>query len=203
MKNSLKKAVFLDRDGVINRKAQEGDYITSWEDFQILPGVAEAISLLNQAGLTVIVVTNQRAIAKGLLTTAGLERMHERMSESFAQSGAVINGIQFCPHDYDPPCSCRKPAPGMLLDAAREHGIHLAASWMIGDSDIDIQAGKNAGCRTVRIHATAEELGVNETRSRESIRADLIASSLLDAVRQLLQRETTAAVSLAADSTTR
>jgi D-glycero-D-manno-heptose 1,7-bisphosphate phosphatase len=199
----MTKAVFLDRDGVINRKASEGDYVTSWGNFHILPGVAEGISLLNRAGFNVIVVTNQRSIARGLLTIAGLEEMHERMSKSLARSGATIDEIVFCPHDYEPPCTCRKPAPGMLLEAARSRGIDLAASWMIGDSDIDIQAGKNAGCRTVRISAAVEALDVNGNRSRVSIKADLAASSLLDAVRQILQWEANAANSLATDSAAR
>jgi D-glycero-D-manno-heptose 1,7-bisphosphate phosphatase len=199
----MTKAVFLDRDGVINRKAPEGDYITSSEDFQILPGVAEAISLLNRAGLRVIVVTNQRAIAKGLLTIAGLKKIHDRMCESLARSGAVIDSIQFCPHDYDPPCACRKPAPGMLLDAAREIGIDLKASWMIGDSDIDIQAGKNAGCRTARIFASNENSNANGIDSGKSSIADVKAASLLDAVHQILQRESSTASSLATDSAAR
>jgi|SRR5271154_5082038 D-glycero-D-manno-heptose 1,7-bisphosphate phosphatase len=199
----MTKAVFLDRDGVINRKAPEGDYITSSEDFQILPGVTEAISLLNRAGFRVIVVTNQRAIAKGILTIAGLKKIHEQMAESLSKSGAVIDGIQFCPHDYDPPCTCRKPAPGMLLDAAQELAMDLKASWMIGDSDIDIQAGKNAGCRTARICATSEERDVNGIRSSKSDVADVVATSLLDAVQQILQRETSTASSLATDSAVR
>ena len=147
----MTKGVFLDRDGVINRKPPEGDYVTRWEDFQILPGVTEGIAQLNRAGFRVIVVTNQRCIAKGLITVAELELMHERMLHLLAQAGATISAIYYCPHETEPVCQCRKPAPGMLLEAAREHGIDLGASWMIGDSESDIKAGKNAGCKTARL----------------------------------------------------
>src|SRR5260370_20198942 len=147
----MKRAAFLDRDGVINRKPQEGQYVTRWEEMEFLPGVPEAISLLTQAGLCVLIVSNQRCVAKGLLTAGELESIHERMCQELATAGATITEVYYCPHEEQPPCGCRKPAPGMLLRAAFEHEIDLQTSWMIGDSEIDIQAGKNAGCRTVRI----------------------------------------------------
>jgi D-glycero-D-manno-heptose 1,7-bisphosphate phosphatase len=125
------KAAFLDRDGVINRKASEGEYITRWEDFQFLPRVAEGIALLNRAGLAVIVVSNQRCVAKGLLSIAELELIHQRMVEQLAASNAFLTGIYYCPHDNHLSCSCRKPAPGMLLQAACEHAIDLTNSWIL------------------------------------------------------------------------
>jgi D-glycero-D-manno-heptose 1,7-bisphosphate phosphatase len=94
----MTRAIFLDRDGVINRKPPEGQYVTSWEDFHILPGVVEGIAQLNRAGFSVIVVTNQRCIAKGLLTAAELDQMHQRMSDCLARAGATIDGIYYCPH---------------------------------------------------------------------------------------------------------
>lgn len=175
----MKRAAFLDRDGVINRKAAEGEYITRWEDLEILPGVPEAITLLTQAGYLVLVVTNQRCVAKGLLTLGQLETIHERLGNELAAKGALIEKVYFCPHDDQPPCGCRKPAAGMLLTAARERQIDLARSWMIGDSDSDIEAGRNASCRTARIGKSASV--------RRS--ADLFATSLLDAVHQLLKLE--------------
>ena len=150
----MSRAVFLDRDGVINQRPPEGDYITRWEDFHILPGVAEGIALLNHAGFSVIVVTNQRCVAKGQLSEADLQQMHERMTDVLARAGAKIDATFYCPHDIEPRCDCRKPAPGMLLSAARLHGIDLRASWMIGDSDNDVEAGHNAGCKTARVIAT-------------------------------------------------
>jgi len=176
----MNKAAFLDRDGVINRKAHKGEYITRWEDLRFLPGVAEAIALLKQSGYLVVVITNQRCVAKGQITIPELEALHQRMREHLAKSGAVIDAVYYCPHEKEPVCRCRKPAPGMLLDAARDHKIDLTASWMIGDSKIDVEAGRNAGCKTAWLDAG------NETAE---VSADLTAPSLLDAVQQILQRE--------------
>jgi D-glycero-D-manno-heptose 1,7-bisphosphate phosphatase len=173
----MNKAVFLDRDGVINEKPEEGEYITSWDHFHILPGVAAGIALLNEAGYKVVIVTNQRCVAKGQLSAADLEKIHERMSQSLSRAGAKLDGIYYCPHDYQPACNCRKPAPGMLLQAAHVHGIDLGASWMIGDSEIDMQAGVNAGCKTARV---LPKPGVSD-------HVDVTASSLLDSVRQILE----------------
>lgn len=176
----MKRAAFLDRDGVINRKPPEGQYVTRWEEMQILPGVAEAIALLSGAGFCVIVVSNQRCVAKGLLTVLELDLIHQRLCQKLATAGAEITKVYYCPHEKYPPCTCRKPAPGMILAAARAHEINLTASWMIGDSDIDVQAGRNAGCRTARI-LRSDQAGTDV--------ADVFAQSLLDAVHQILLRE--------------
>jgi len=173
----MKRAVFLDRDGVINRKAAEGAYITRWEDFHLLPGAAEAISLLDRAGWSVIVISNQRCVAKGLLTIAELEAIHQKMRAELARSGAKLDGIYYCPHEKEPPCSCRKPSHGMLLTAAQEHQIDLSSSWIVGDSESDIEAGRRAGCSTVRIIADLPA---------ESEGADCFARSLLEASERVL-----------------
>lgn len=174
----MKKAVFLDRDGVINRKAPEGQYVTRWEDMEFLPGASEAIQLLNRHGFLVIVVTNQRCVAKGILTTSELESMHARMSQEFQSARATIDAIYYCPHENVPPCRCRKPEPGMLLEAARDLDIDMAASWIVGDSEHDVEAGHRAGCRTVR---------VIEKNKSANTGAELVASSLLDAAYKILQ----------------
>lgn len=175
----MPRAAFLDRDGVINRKAPDGLYVTRWEDFEFLPRVPEAIALLEQAGFSVIVVSNQRCVGKGLLTIAELERIHECMLKQLSAANAHLTAVYYCPHDNGNGscCSCRKPAPGMLYRAAREHGIDLASSWMVGDSDIDMEAGKSAGCRTVRVvtNGTVPEVA-----------GDLTARSLFDAAQQLI-----------------
>lgn len=176
----MNKAAFLDRDGVINVKAPEGEYVTRWEEVQFLPGVATAISLLNKAELRVIVVSNQRCVAKGLVTSAEVEALHERICRELADIGAVIDAVYFCPHETEPLCDCRKPAPGMLLQAAKEHRIDLGASWMIGDSEVDVAAGKNAGCKTVL-------LGRHADSSASS--PDLLAESLLEATEKILEEE--------------
>ena len=178
----MNKAAFLDRDGVLNRKAPKGGYITRWEEMEFLPGVVEAITLLKQAGFHVIVITNQRCAAKGLITIPALESLHQRMREELGKAGAVIDAVYYCPHEYEPKCDCRKPAPGMLLQASRDHAIDLAASWMIGDSDIDVEAGRNAGCKTARLLEPG-------AREKDGAGADLVAVSLLDAVRQVLRQE--------------
>ena len=152
----MNKAVFLDRDGVINRAASEGKYIIGWEEMCFLPGVAEAIRRLNTSGFLVVVVTNQRCVAKGLITIEELYLLHQKMCGELATMGAMIDGVYFCPHDIEPPCSCRKPAPGMLREAAHDHNIALSGSWMIGDSTSDIQAGINAGCKTARVTQSYE-----------------------------------------------
>ncbi len=111
----MKRAAFLDRDGVINRKPPEGQYVTRWEEMQILPGVAEAIASLSGAGFCAIVVSNQRCVAKGLLTILELDSIHQRLCQKLAKAGAEITEVYYCPHDEHPPCGCRKPAPGMLF----------------------------------------------------------------------------------------
>src|SRR5579864_3458639 len=138
----MNKAAFLDRDGVINRKPPEGQYVTKWEEMHFLPDVGTAIALLNRSGFRVFVVSNQRCVAKGLISSADLETLHQRMRDVMARAGATIDGVYYCPHEKEPPCSCRKPAPGMLLLAAQTHQVDLNASWMIGDSRIDVEAGR-------------------------------------------------------------
>ena len=179
MKRGKCRAIFLDRDGVINKKAPEGDYVKNWDEFQFLPGVKEAIRKLNEKGFLVIVVSNQRGIAKGVMTEDDLKEIHNRMKEELRKEGAVIDGIYYCPHDIEDHCGCRKPEPGMLLKAAREHDIDLGRSWMIGDSESDIKAGRRAGCKTILIGSSP----LNDTS--EGIEPDLMAKSLAEAVDKL------------------
>ncbi len=167
----MNRAVFLDRDGVINRKAAEGEYITRWEDFHFLPGAADGIARLNAAGWRVIVISNQRCVAKGLLSIDELESIHRHMQEELTVAGATLDGIYYCPHEKEPECECRKPAPGMLLRAAKEHQLDLPASWMVGDSETDVEAGRRAGCKTAQLTERPETAKGN---------ADLYAGSLLE-----------------------
>lgn len=173
------KAAFLDRDGVINQKAPEGAYITRWENVKFLPGVAEGIAQFNRAGWQVIIISNQRCVAKGLTGIPELEALHRRMLAWLAEHGANIDAVYYCPHEKTtPPCDCRKPEPGMLLQAALEHDIDMPHSWMIGDSASDIEAGHRAGCKTVHVHGLGKPADP---------KADLRASSLLDAASQILR----------------
>ena len=147
------------------------------QDFQLLPEVTEAITLLNHGGFLAIVVTNQRGIARGLLSREALAQIHAKMIAELATAGARLDAIYFCPHEIDPPCTCRKPAPGMLLTAAAEHHIDLPNSWMIGDSESDREAGRRAGCRTITISPKSAPATGD---------ADLFAESLFEAVRKIL-----------------
>jgi D-glycero-D-manno-heptose 1,7-bisphosphate phosphatase len=142
----------------------------------------EGIAQLNRAGFWVVVVTNQRCIAKGLITEAELRELHQKMREALAHAGATIDAVYYCPHEVEAPCLCRKPAPGMLFDAARSHGLDLAASWMIGDSEIDVEAGKSAGCKTIRL------VSKKPTGSAKALLtgADEVASSLIEAAQKIL-----------------
>lgn len=142
-------AIFLDRDGTLNR---EVDYLRRVEDFELLPGVAAALLRLAEAGFVLVVVTNQSGIGRGLLDEARLGAIHARLREELLASGVKLLDVLWCPHlPQDAPggeaCSCRKPAPGLLLEAARRHGLSLERSWMVGDSLRDAQAGVAAGAR--------------------------------------------------------
>lgn len=181
----VKRAIFLDRDGVINQRPVEGEYITRWEDFHILPGVAESVALLKRAGFRVIVITNQRCVAKQQITEAALQEMHRRMSDVLTGQGAAIDAVYYCPHDLEAACECRKPEPGMILQASRDWSIDLKSSWMIGDSPSDIEAGRRAGCKTIFLNAkNAQALAASQ--------ADFGAATLLEAVRRILALEKSA-----------
>jgi histidinol-phosphate phosphatase family protein len=145
------KAVFLDRDGVINRKAPPGEYVANWSEIEFLPGGIEGIALLCKSGFKVIVVTNQRGIATGKIRLADLDEIHTRMKATIYEAGGVLSAMYYCPHDTSDKCACRKPRPGMLLQAAEAHYLDLSSCWMVGDSSSDIEAGKTAGCRTALI----------------------------------------------------
>ena len=153
------KAIFLDRDGTINKYV---GFLRNIEQFELLSGVSEAIRKINQSGYLAVVVTNQPVIARGEVTYTELQEIHNKMETILGKDGAYLDGIYFCPHHPDKGfkgevkelkinCNCRKPNPGLLLQAASDFNINLEQSWMIGDGKNDFQAGKNAGCKTVLI----------------------------------------------------
>ena len=153
------RAVFLDRDGTI---AKDGPYCSCPEDFELLPGVAEGIRLLNEHGFKVIVITNQSGIARGYFTEEMLAKIHDKMRSELAKYGAHIDGIYYCPHHPDEGCDCRKPKPTLILKAAQEHDIDLAKSFLIGDKPQDIEAGHLAGCKTILVCPGGEESASKE-----------------------------------------
>ena len=179
------KAVFLDRDGTI---LEEKGYVTVPDAVNVLPGVAEAIVSLRAQGWKVFVVSNQAAVAKGLISEDELARINERMVMMLGMAGAVLDGIYCCPHhpdgtehEYARECDCRKPKPGLLEQAAGEHDLDLAESVLIGDSLRDIQAGKAAGARATVLVLT----GHGPSSSAEDHGADFVAKDLADAVHWL------------------
>jgi D-glycero-D-manno-heptose 1,7-bisphosphate phosphatase len=173
------KAVFLDRDGVINRKLPEGEYVTRWDRFELLDRVPEAVKLINRAGFLAIIVTNQRGIARGLMSEADLVAIHGRLLEELHKSGARLDAIYYCPHDLDA-CDCRKPKTGLFERSRRDFpGLRFEDSLVIGDSQSDIEAGRRLGCRTVLI-------GVEEDRSSANRSASSVASTLYDAVQTFI-----------------
>ena len=178
------KAIFLDRDGTINKYK---GFIRNVEDIELLPGVTEAIKKINNMGYLAIVVTNQPVIARGEVTIEQLEEMHNKIETLLGNEGAYIDGLYYCPHHPDKgydgeipelkiKCNCRKPEPGMLLKASEDFNIDLEKSWMVGDSKNDIIAGKKAGCKTAIIDSN-------------DIYADIDGKSLLEIVDKIEQLE--------------
>lgn len=150
----LPAAVFLDRDGLINQPPPpERRYVTCPEEFHLLPGTAEAIRLLNRNGVPVGVITNQKGIALGRYTEQDLAAIHSRMRDLLAAEGAMLDTIEYCPHQESDACPCRKPMPGMILTTAETLGVNAVDCWMVGDQPRDLEAGKAAGCRTLGVGA--------------------------------------------------
>lgn len=157
--SNKQKAIFLDRDGTINKYV---GFLREIEQFELLPNTSEAIKKINNSGYLAIVVTNQPVVARGEVTFEQLDQIHNKMETLLGKDGAYLDGIYFCPHhphkgfegeipELKVECECRKPKPGMLFQAAKDFNIDLSKSWMIGDSDNDILAGENAGCFTARV----------------------------------------------------
>lgn len=162
-------AVFLDRDGTI---ARDIPYCARPEDFELFPEVAHAIKRLAACGFKVVLITNQSGIARGYFSWRDLNEIHAKLHRELAKEGARIDAIYCCPHHPDDGCECRKPRPGLLLQAARELSIDLASSYMIGDSAADIIAGATARCRTVLLRCG----------SAPSVAPTCIVASLREAV---------------------
>ena len=163
-------AAFLDRDGTLNRRPARHDYLRSADAFVWLPGAREGAARLAKAGYALFVVSNQRGVARGLLTEAVLSAIEERIQAGLAAEGCRVEAFRYCVHDLSAACSCRKPRPGLLVDLAGEKELDLARSWMIGDSDTDVLAGQAAGCRTALV-----------TSSPVHSQPDVVAASLLEA----------------------
>ena len=190
------KAVFLDRDGVVNKLVyhhEQGiiDSPFTVEQFTLISGTGEALKLLRDAGYKILLVSNQPGIAKANLTREVFKDIRNRMNKMLAVNGVKLDGEYYCLHHPEAIvprlrtiCECRKPNPGLLLKAARENEIDLTQSWMIGDSVTDIQAGRSAGCRAILIGRMKCELC--ELMHEHEVKPDYIASDLLQASQYIL-----------------
>ena len=184
------KAVFLDRDGTINRYI---GFLRDIDEFELIEDAACAIRLINDSGYLVIVCTNQPVIARGEVTVEQLKTIHNKMETLLGKEGAYLDKIYYCPHHPDKgfegeikslkfDCDCRKPKTGMLLQAANDFNIEMEHSWMIGDGERDIRAGKNAGCKTVLIRSVDGESNSGDMDFGQ----DVTVKSLKEAVEMIL-----------------
>jgi len=188
----LNRAVFLDRDGTINEDVVHLDHEG---DLELIEGAAAGIALLNEAGFKVVIVTNQSVVARGRITELQLQQIHLTLSEMLSASGARFDAIYYCPHhpaagigEYLVNCDCRKPKPGMLLQASRELDIDLQRSFIVGDKLSDLAAGRAAGCRDVLVRTGYG--AQNETMlDGRAPYPECIADNLLDASRWILEQE--------------
>jgi D-glycero-D-manno-heptose 1,7-bisphosphate phosphatase len=182
----LERAIFLDKDGTL---VEDVPYNIDPELVRLTPHAIDGLQLLQEHGFALFIVTNQAGMAKAFFSPNEWQRMQDYLSKLLASCGIYLSGFQVCPHhpqgsvaDLALPCACRKPLPGMLLQAADEHSIDLRASWMIGDILHDVEAGKRAGCRTVLIdNGNETEWEINASRM-----PDLVVSDLLEAAHAIL-----------------
>jgi len=147
--------VFFDRDGIINESPGPG-YVERVEDFYLMPEFMDALRVVSDKGYAAIVITNQRGVGRGIMTQETLDSIHNHLVENLAARGLKLHDIYVCVIN-DQAHPNRKPNPGMILDAARDHDIDLSRSWMVGDNESDVTAGKRAGCRTIRVNASCDE----------------------------------------------
>lgn len=191
-------AVFLDRDGVIN---EEVEYLSTPDQLKLIPGTAQAIKILNEREIPVIVVTNQAGIARGYFSELQLVSIHKTLRDILAGAGAYIDRFYYCPHhpimglgSYQANCNCRKPKPGMLLQAADDFKLDLALCYLIGDKASDIAAGKEVGCRTVLVQTG---YGSQEWQNWSALtKPDHVAKELSAAVGWIFEQEDQTAANL-------
>ena len=172
----LRRAVFLDRDGVINR---DTGYVRRVEDFEFIGGVVQALQEIQRRGYLLFVVTNQSGIGRGYYTLEDYQRVNAWMLAQLASNAVTIRGVYVCPHAPDAGCACRKPAPGLLLQAQREHGLDLPNSWLVGDKPSDIEAAQRAGVGQTLLIRRSQEIDVS------SVKPLFVGDSLRDMIPHL------------------
>ena len=178
----MRPAAFLDRDGTLNVRPPVHEYVVAESEFEWLPRAREALVGLHHAGYILAVVSNQRGVARGSVSPSALAAIEDRIQRDLARFGCRIEAFRYCLHDVDAGCACRKPRPGMLLDLAKELDLDLSRSWMVGDAESDIVAGKAAGCRTALLGTPGG-----------AVAADVVARSLEEASRLITGASTTTA----------
>ncbi len=173
---SKKPAIFLDRDGVINK---EVNYLSNPNDFEFIEGSIKALQILKNKGYLLIVITNQAGIARGYFTEMTLDNIHNKMAKALKENEVLLDNIFFCPnhHEVTGPCNCRKPKPGMITQAMEKYNIDLENSYMVGDTLNDIKTGKNAKCKTILV---LTGYGNREQKKISSIKPDMIFANLLE-----------------------
>jgi len=179
----MRPAVFLDRDGTLNENPPRGDFVRRPEDLRLLGGVPRALRSLREAGYLLAVVSNQSGISRGLMSSEAVAAVNSRLGELLAREGASLDGIYVCPHSREALCDCRKPRPGLLLRAARELGIELGRSWMVGDSARDVAAARAAGVRAVLVYGNSYE---GEREAAEALSPEAVVPDLEAAARFIL-----------------
>jgi D-glycero-D-manno-heptose 1,7-bisphosphate phosphatase len=185
-----KTAVFLDRDGTIN---VEAGYLHQLDQLQLMPGAGAAIKRLNDEGVLVFVATNQSGPARGYYPESHVRDLNLRLVELLAAEGARVDGVYYCPHlpdgtvpEYTQACACRKPEPGMLLDAAKLHELDLRSCYMVGDKPTDVEVGQRVGCRTVLLRSGFGE-AVLKGEYMWSCNPDHVANTIVEAVSWMLE----------------
>lgn len=151
----MRRCIFFDRDGIVNQSPGPG-YVERLEDFHVLPSFLEAAKVAQRRSYAIAVVTNQRGVALGVMSRSALDEIHAFLRERLDEHGLELLDIYCCTHERNT-CTCRKPQPGMLLQAAETHELDLSQSWMIGDNETDVEAGRRAGCRSILVSDTIEE----------------------------------------------
>jgi histidinol-phosphate phosphatase family protein len=172
----LRRAVFLDRDGVVLRLVP---YLSRAEDMELLPGVGDHLCLLRSRGFALVVITNQSVVARGILTLPQLDRLHEILRDMLEDFGVTLDGIYACPHhpDFTGPCECRKPEPGLLKEAAEDLRLDLPSSYLVGDRWDDIEAARRAGAKGILVRTGyGEEELLRNVDSRTPVVEDLPAA---------------------------
>lgn len=177
-------AIFLDRDGVIIEN--RSDYVRQWSHVSFLPKAIDALSAFRRAGFKVVIATNQSAVGRGLMSFEDAQRINERLVETIKEQGGWVDAVFMCPHKPEDNCQCRKPQPGLLLQAARELSLDLGSSWMVGDAWTDVLAGQSAGLAGTIMVRTGRGAAQLLQTQQEELKPFLVCDTVHDALTSIL-----------------